>query len=63
MVSNSLKALQHQPVISKLALKRLQQMLKTLAQQVAAVEIELLTLSEQRFAAEMTPAKYPAKSK
>ena len=30
MVSNSLEALQRQPVISKLALKRLQQMLKTL---------------------------------
>ena len=54
MTSNSLEALQRQPVISKLALKRLQQLLKTLTQQVAAVEIELLTLLEQRFAAEMT---------
>ena len=54
MVSNSLEALQRQPVISKLALKRLQQMRKTLTQQVALVEAELLTLLEQRFAAEMT---------
>ena len=54
MVSNSLEALQRQPVISKLALKRLQQMLKTLTQQVALVEVELLTLLERRFAAEMT---------
>jgi transposase len=46
--------LQHQPVISKLALKRLQQTLKSLTQQVAALEAELLTLLEQRFAAEMT---------
>ena len=38
MVSNSLEALQRQPVISKLALKRLQQMRKTLTQQVALVE-------------------------
>ena len=50
MVSNSLEALQSQPVISKLALKRLQQMRKTLTQQVALVEAELLTLLEQRFA-------------
>ena len=54
MVSNSLEALQRQPVISKRALKRLQQMLKTLTQQVALVEAELLTLLEQRFAAQMT---------
>ena len=54
MISNALEALQHQPVISKLALKRLQQTLKSLTQQVAAVEAELLTLLEQRFAQEMT---------
>ncbi|WP_133271117.1 IS110 family RNA-guided transposase [Hymenobacter radiodurans] len=54
MVSNSLEALQRQPVISKLACKRLQRLLKALTQQVAAVETELLTLLEQRFAAEMT---------
>ena len=54
MVSNSLEALQRQPVISKRALKRLQQMLKTLTQQVTLVEAELLTLLEQRFAAQMT---------
>jgi transposase len=54
MLSNSLEALQQQPVVSKLALKRLQQLLKTLTQQVAAVEAELLALLEQRFAAEMT---------
>ncbi|MGI4871434.1 MAG: IS110 family transposase [Janthinobacterium lividum] len=47
MISNSLEALQHQPIISKLALKRLQQMLKSLTQQVAAVELELLTLLER----------------
>jgi transposase len=51
MISNSLEALQHQPIVSKLALKRLQQMLKTLTQQV---EAELLALLERRFAAEMT---------
>ena len=54
MVSNSLEALQPQPVIRKLALKRLQQLRKTLTQQVALVEAELLTLLEQRFAAQMT---------
>jgi transposase len=54
MIGNALEALQQQPVISKLALKRLQQTFKTLTQQVAAVEAELLALLEQRFAAEMT---------
>jgi transposase len=53
MISNSLEALQRQPVISKLALKRLQQLLKSLTQQVA-VELELLALLEWRFAAELT---------
>jgi len=53
-VSNSLEALQRQPVIRKLVLKRLQQLLKTLTQQVALIETELLTLLEQRFAAQMT---------
>ncbi|MBW3129427.1 IS110 family transposase [Hymenobacter profundi] len=54
MVSNSLEALEQQPVISKLALKRLQHTLKVLTGQLQAVETELLTLLEQRFAAEMT---------
>jgi transposase len=53
MVSNALEALQQQPIVSKAALKRLQQTLKALTQQVEAVEAELLTLLEQRFAAEM----------
>jgi transposase len=35
-------------------LQRLQQLLKTLTQQVAAVEAELLALLEQYFAAEKT---------
>jgi hypothetical protein len=50
MISNSLEALQHQPVVSKLALVRLQQLLKTLTQQVAAVEAEPLALLERRTA-------------
>jgi len=54
MVSNSLEALQQQPAVSKIALKRLQLLLKALTQQVDAVEAELLTLLQQRFAAEMT---------
>ena len=53
MVSNSLEALQRQPVISKAALKRLQQLQKALTQQVEAVEAELLALLEQRFSAEI----------
>ena len=44
MVSNALEALQRQPIISKLALKRLRQALKTLTQQVEEVEAELLAL-------------------
>lgn len=54
MISNSLEALQHQHIVRKIALKRLQQLLKTLTHQVAAVEAELLTLLERRFAQEMT---------
>jgi transposase len=54
MASNALEAWQRQPVVSKLALKRLEHTLKALTQQVAAVEAELLALLEQRFAAEMT---------
>ncbi|MBO2034024.1 IS110 family transposase [Siccationidurans ginsengisoli] len=54
MIGNALEALQQQPLVSKTALKRLQQTLKSLTQQVAAVEAELLALLEQRFAAEMT---------
>jgi transposase len=54
MVSNAIEALQRQPIIRKLALKRLQQTLKTLTQQVDAVEAELLALLEERFATPMT---------
>ncbi|MDF7810579.1 IS110 family transposase [Hymenobacter sp. YC55] len=54
MISNSLEALQQQPVISKAALKRLQQILKALTKQVQEVEAELLALLEQRFHTEMT---------
>ena len=54
MISNSLEALQRQSVVSKLALKRLQQILKALTQQVAAVQTELLQLLEQRYGHEMT---------
>jgi len=54
MVSNSLEALQQQPVISKLALKRLQQTLQALTKQVQTVEAEVLALLEQRFQTEMT---------
>jgi transposase len=44
MVNNALEALQRQPIISKLALKRLQQMQKTVTHQVEGVEAELLAL-------------------
>jgi Transposase and inactivated derivatives len=54
MVSNALEARQRQPIVSKLALKRLEQTLKSLTQQAERVEAELLALLEQRFAAEMT---------
>lgn len=54
MITNSLEALQRQPFVSKVALKHIRQMLKILTQQVDAVEAELLTLLEQRFASEMT---------
>jgi transposase len=54
MVNNALEALQRQPIISKLALKRLQQMQKTVTHQVEGVEAELLALLGQRFATEMT---------
>lgn len=54
MVSNSLEALLRQPVISKVALKRLQQFLKALTHQVETVEAELLTLLEHRFKPEIT---------
>jgi transposase len=54
MVSNSLEALQQQPVISQLARERLQNTLQVLTDQVQAVEAELLALLEQRFRAEMT---------
>jgi len=54
MVSNSLEALQQQPVVSKLALKRLRQTWKQLEQQLHDIETELLCLLEQRYAHEMT---------
>ena len=53
MVSNSLEALQQQPVISKLALQQLQHTLKLLTQQAQAVEAQLLALVEQRFGPEI----------
>jgi transposase len=54
MVANSLEAIQRQPVISPLALQRLQQTWRLLDDQIVALEAELLTLLEQRFAQEMT---------
>ncbi|WP_324680347.1 IS110 family transposase [Hymenobacter sp. GOD-10R] len=54
MVTNSLEALQQQPVVSKLALKRLQQTCQQLAQQLRDIETELLRLLEQRYAHEMS---------
>ena len=54
MVSNSLEALQQQPLISAIALQQLQQTLKALTQQLQVVEAALLTLLEQRFGAEIT---------
>lgn len=53
MVSNSLQGLQHQPVVSAIACKRLQQTLKLLDQQIQALEAELLTLLELHYAREM----------
>jgi transposase len=53
MVSNSLEALQRQPVISPLAQQRLQQTWQLLDDQVLALEAELLTLLETRFTQEM----------
>lgn len=53
MVSNSLQGLQHQPVVSAVARKRLQQTLKLLDQQIKALEAELLALLEQQYAREM----------
>jgi transposase len=54
MVANSLKALQQQPIISPLAQHRLQQTWQLLDDQVRALEAELLTLLERRFAQEMS---------
>lgn len=54
MVTNSLEALQQQPIISPIAQNRLQQTWQLLDDQVRALEAELLTLLEQRFAQEMT---------
>ncbi len=53
MVSNSLEALQQQPVVSQLALKRLQQTWNQLDQQLHDIEAELLRLLEQRYPHEM----------
>ena len=53
MVSNSLQGLQHQPVVSAIARKRLQQTLKLLDQQIQALEVELLAVLEQHYAREM----------
>ena len=53
MVANSLEALQRQPVINPLAQQRLQQTWRLLDDQLQAVEAELLTLLDQRFASEM----------
>lgn len=53
MVANSLEALQQQPIINPLAQQRLQQTWQLLDDQLQAVEAELLTLLDQRFAAEM----------
>lgn len=54
MVSNSLEALQRQPVISPLAQQRLQQTWQLLDDRVQTLEAELLTLLETRFKQEMT---------
>ena len=54
MVSNSLEALQQQPVVSQLALQRLQQTWHQLDQQLHDIETELLQLLEQRYTHEMT---------
>jgi len=53
MVANSLEALQRQQVINPLAQQRLQQTWLLLDDQLQAVEAELLTLLDQRFASEM----------
>lgn len=53
MVANSLEALQQQPIINPLAQQRLQQTWHLLDDQLQAVEAELLTLLDQRFASEM----------
>ncbi len=53
MVANSLEALQQQPIINPLAQQRLQQTWQLLDDQLQAVEAELLTLLDQRFASEM----------
>jgi transposase len=58
MVANSLEALQRQPVISPLALQRLQQTWQLLDDQVLVLEAELLTLLEQRFTQEMTLLRF-----
>ncbi|WP_223654388.1 hypothetical protein [Hymenobacter psoromatis] len=53
MVANSLEALQQQPIVSPIAQNRLQQTWQLLDDQIRALEAELLTLLEQRFAQEM----------
>jgi len=54
MVSNSLEALQQQPIVSQLALQRLQQTWSQFDQQLRDLEAELLQLLDQRYAHEMT---------
>ncbi|WP_375438378.1 IS110 family transposase [uncultured Hymenobacter sp.] len=53
-VSNSLEALEKQPVMSKLALKQLRNTLKSLAKQLHEIEAELLGVLAQRYTHEMT---------
>jgi transposase len=54
MVSNSLEALERQPVRSPLAQQRLQQTWQLLDDQLQALEAELFALLETRFSQEMT---------
>lgn len=53
MARNALQGLLHQPVVSAVARKRLQQALKSLDQPITALEAELLALLEQHDAREM----------
>jgi transposase len=53
MVSNSLQGVQHPPIVSAVARKRLQQTLNLLDQQIQTLEAGLLALVEQHYAREM----------